>query len=139
MAAPGPSRIEDEDVEMMDAEYKRGAPSSDHDDQMDLAHDDRDGGPPDEGPDDNTVSVPAADEDGGPGAFEDASQALSRSTFLYASSSRSSAVLEMRLTMTTTVTNKTRTLSSLLPSLLAEAASIRATTISRLKSSQLVA
>ena len=69
MAAPGPSRVEDEDVEMMNVEYKHEAPSSDHDDQMDLAHDDRDGGPPDEDPDENAVSVPAADEDGGPGAL----------------------------------------------------------------------
>ena len=64
-AAPGPSRVEDEDVEMMDVEYKHEAPSSDHDDQMDLAHDDRDGGA-DEDPDENALSVPAADEDGTP-------------------------------------------------------------------------
>ena len=37
-AAPGPERVEDEDVEMMDVEYKHEAPSSDHEDQMDLAH-----------------------------------------------------------------------------------------------------
>ena len=64
-AVPGPSRVEDEDVEMMDVEYKHEAPSSDHDDQMDLAHDDRDGGA-DEDPDENALSVPAADEDGTP-------------------------------------------------------------------------
>ena len=62
-AAPGPSRVEDEDVEMMDVEYKHEAPSSDHEDQMVLAHDDRDGGA-DEDPDENAFSVPAADEDG---------------------------------------------------------------------------
>ncbi|KAI0272306.1 hypothetical protein BC834DRAFT_1030472 [Gloeopeniophorella convolvens] len=42
IAAPGPSRLEDEDVEMMDVEYKHEA--SDHDDQMDGAHDDHDEG-----------------------------------------------------------------------------------------------
>ena len=64
-AASGPSRVEDEDVEIMDVEYKHEAPSSDHDDQMDLAHDDRDGGA-DEDPDENALSVPTADEDGAP-------------------------------------------------------------------------
>ena len=67
MAAPGPSRVEDEDVEMMDVpEYKHEA--SDHDDQMDLAHDDRDGGGDEDG-DENAGSPPmgdgAGDEDGG--------------------------------------------------------------------------
>ncbi|KAF8262629.1 hypothetical protein EI94DRAFT_1773142 [Lactarius quietus] len=67
MAAPGPSRGEDEDVEMMDVEYKHEA-SSDHDDQMDLAHDDRDVGADEDG-DDNPGGGPAGDgageEDGG--------------------------------------------------------------------------
>jgi E3 ubiquitin-protein ligase TRIP12 len=65
-AAPGPSRVEDEDVEMMDVEYKHEA--SDHDDQMDLAHDDRDAGG-DEDADENAAGVPmgdgTGDEDGG--------------------------------------------------------------------------
>ncbi|KAI9429610.1 ubiquitin-protein ligase [Lactarius indigo] len=58
MAAPGPSRVEDEDVEMMDVEYKHEA--SDHDDQMDLAHDDRDGGGDEDG-DENAGGGPAGD------------------------------------------------------------------------------
>ncbi|KAH9000071.1 hypothetical protein EDB92DRAFT_2051252 [Lactarius akahatsu] len=66
MAAPGPSRVEDDDVEMMDVEYKHEA--SDHDDQMDLAHDDRDEGGDEDG-DENAGSGPAGDgageEDGG--------------------------------------------------------------------------
>ncbi|KAH9172968.1 hypothetical protein EDB89DRAFT_1961917 [Lactarius sanguifluus] len=67
MAAPaGPSRIEDDDVEMMDVEYKHEA--SDHDDQMDLAHDDRDEGGDEDG-DENAGSGPAGDgageDDGG--------------------------------------------------------------------------
>jgi E3 ubiquitin-protein ligase TRIP12 len=65
-AAPGPSRVDDEDVEMMDVEYKHEA--SDHDDQMDLAHDDRDAGGDDDA-DENPAGVPAGDgtgdEDGG--------------------------------------------------------------------------
>jgi E3 ubiquitin-protein ligase TRIP12 len=68
MPAPGPSRVEDEDVEMMDVpvEYKHEA--SDHDDQMDLAHDDRDGSGDEDG-DDIPGGPPmgdgAGDEDGG--------------------------------------------------------------------------
>ncbi|KAH9004468.1 hypothetical protein EDB86DRAFT_2883363 [Lactarius hatsudake] len=66
MAAPGPSRVEDDDVEMMDVEYKHEA--SDHDDQMDLAHDDRDEGGDEDG-DENAGGGPAGDgageEDGG--------------------------------------------------------------------------
>jgi E3 ubiquitin-protein ligase TRIP12 len=62
-AAPGPSRVEDEDVEMMDVEYKHEA--SDHDDQMDLAHDDRDGGGGDEDGDENPGGASAGDDDGG--------------------------------------------------------------------------
>ena len=62
-AAPGPSHVEDEDVEMMDVEYKHEA--SDHDDQMDLAHDDRDGGGGDEDGDDNPGGASAGDDDGG--------------------------------------------------------------------------
>lgn len=66
MAAPGPSRVEDEDVEMMDVEYKHEA--SDHDDQIDLAHDDRDGGEDEDG-NENTGGRPpgdgAGEEDGG--------------------------------------------------------------------------
>lgn len=44
----------------MDVEYKHEA--SDHDDQMDLAHDDRDAGA-DEDADENAAGVPAGDED----------------------------------------------------------------------------
>lgn len=58
MAAPGPSRVEDDDVEMMDVEYKHEA--SDHDDQMDLAHDDRDEGGDEDG-DENAGGGPAGD------------------------------------------------------------------------------
>ncbi|KAI9510528.1 hypothetical protein F5148DRAFT_1274737 [Russula earlei] len=50
VAAPGPSRIEDEDVEMMDVEYKHEG--SDRDDQIDLAHDDRDAGEDEDGNED---------------------------------------------------------------------------------------
>ena len=59
MAVPGPLCIE-----IVDVEYKHEAPSSDHDDQMDLAHDDRDGGPGEDA-DENAVSVPTGDEDSG--------------------------------------------------------------------------
>ena len=66
MAAPGPSRAEDEDVEMMDVEYKHEG--SDHDDQIDLSHDDRDAGE-DEDANENTGGRPpgdgTGDEDGG--------------------------------------------------------------------------
>ena len=66
MAAPGPSRAEDEDVEMMDVEYKHEG--SDHDDQIDLAHDDRDAGEDDDA-NENTGGGNAGDgtgdEDGG--------------------------------------------------------------------------
>lgn len=66
MAAPGPSRVEDEDVDMMDIEYKHEG--SDHDDQIDLAHDDRDAGEDEDG-NENTGGRPAGDgageEDGG--------------------------------------------------------------------------
>ena len=53
---------------MMEVEYKHKALSSDHDDQMDLAHDNRDGSAG-EDPDENTVSVPTADEDSAPGGL----------------------------------------------------------------------
>ncbi|KAI0287813.1 hypothetical protein BC826DRAFT_1093244 [Russula brevipes] len=66
MAAPGPSRVEDEDVEMMDVEYKHEG--SDHDDQLDLAHGDRDAGEDEDG-NENTGGRPpgdaAGEEDGG--------------------------------------------------------------------------
>jgi E3 ubiquitin-protein ligase TRIP12 len=66
MAAPGPSRVEDEDVEMMDVEYKHEA--SDHDDQIDLAHDDRDGGEDEDGNENTGGRLPGdgtGEEDGG--------------------------------------------------------------------------
>jgi len=66
MAAPGPSRIEDEDVEMMDVEYKQEG--SDHDDQIDLAHDDRDAGEDEDGNEDSGGRAShdgAGEEDGG--------------------------------------------------------------------------
>ncbi len=66
MATSGPSRVEDEDVDMMDIEYKHEG--SDHDDQIDLAHDDRDAGEDEDG-NENTGGRPAGDgtgeEDGG--------------------------------------------------------------------------
>jgi E3 ubiquitin-protein ligase TRIP12 len=66
MAAPGPSHVEDEDTEMMHVEYKHEA--SDHDDQLDLAHDDRDGVEDEDG-NENTGGRPpsngASEEDGG--------------------------------------------------------------------------
>lgn len=58
MGVPGPLRVEDEDVERIGREYKRKVPS-DHGDQMDLTHDDRDGGL-DEDADENIVSYPQA-------------------------------------------------------------------------------
>ncbi|KAI0306092.1 hypothetical protein B0F90DRAFT_1808594 [Multifurca ochricompacta] len=66
LAAPGPSRVEDEDVEMMDVEYKQEA--SDHDDQMDHANDDRDGGEDEDGNENiglRPAGEGAGEEDGG--------------------------------------------------------------------------
>ncbi|TFY64792.1 hypothetical protein EVG20_g5828 [Dentipellis fragilis] len=62
MSAPGPSRIQDEDVEMMDVEFKRD--SSDHDDQLDVGHDFDDGGEDDEPDDDRGADDDGAEEDG---------------------------------------------------------------------------
>lgn len=66
MAAPGPSRVEDEDVDMMDVEYKHEG--SDHDDQIDLAHDDHDAGEDEDGNENISGRPPGdgtGDEDGG--------------------------------------------------------------------------
>jgi E3 ubiquitin-protein ligase TRIP12 len=62
MAAPGPSRVEDEDVDMMDIEYKHEG--SDHDDQIDLAHDDRDAGEDEDGNESRPAGDGAGEEDG---------------------------------------------------------------------------
>ncbi|KAI0060670.1 hypothetical protein BV25DRAFT_1954506 [Artomyces pyxidatus] len=63
-AVPGPSRVEDDDVEMMDVEYKHES-TSDHDDHMDGAQDEFDGGEDDEVHDDGGGDNDAVEEDTG--------------------------------------------------------------------------
>ncbi|SRR5260221_5378884 len=73
MAAPGPSRAEDEDVEVMDVEHKHEG--SNRGDQIDLARDDRDAGEDDDANENagggNASDSGTGDEDGGGMANDD--------------------------------------------------------------------